>query len=344
MLTSGEIEKLFSSFTRTKILIVGDIMVDAYIWGSVSRISPEAPVPVVSVQKRENRLGGAANVARNIKAMGAQPVLCSVIGEDQKGDEFLELLKQEEMSREGIVQSQQRMTTTKFRVLGNKTQMLRVDEEKTNPVSASDKEQFLEQLSRILKQGDIDAVVFQDYDKGLLDKEIIETVIAWSKSQGIPVAADPKKVNFMHYREATLFKPNLKELKEGTKTEFDTSNTQALEDAVDTLQEKLACDMLMVTLSERGIYLKYKFDGEQRSYQEPAYKREIADVSGAGDTVISMAALCLAQDIPAGDMAAISNLAGGIVCEVAGVVPIDKTKLLQEVKAIYRNLDYNAQT
>ncbi|MCF8232447.1 MAG: hypothetical protein K9J27_09695 [Bacteroidales bacterium] len=337
MLTPGEIEKLFSRFTNNKILIIGDIMVDAYIWGNVSRISPEAPVPVVNVQKRENRLGGAANVARNIKAMGAQPILCSVIGEDRKGDEFLDLLKEEEMSREGIVRSQQRMTTTKFRILGNKTQMLRVDEEKTSPVSASEKEKFLEQLGRITEKGDIDAVVFQDYDKGAIDKEIIETVITWAKSKGIPVAVDPKKMNFMHYSNATLFKPNLKELKEGTKTEFDISDTKALEEAVDLLQEKLSCDMLMVTLSERGIYLKYRFDGEQKSYREPAHKREIADVSGAGDTVISIAALCLAQDITAGDMATISNLAGGLVCEVAGVVPVDKTKLLQEAKNIYHN-------
>lgn len=336
MLTSGEIDTLFEHFANKKILIIGDIMVDAYIWGNVSRISPEAPVPVVAVKKRENRLGGAANVARNIKALGAQPILCSLIGEDQKGDEFLQLLDDEQMPSDGIVRSAERITTTKFRVLGNNTQMLRVDEEVTHTVSRSEKTSFLSRIKTILDNRAIDAIIFQDYDKGVIDKEVIEKVIAAAREKGIPVAVDPKKNNFMHYRKATLFKPNLKELKEGTKSDFDVSNRRALEKAVDLLQEKLACEMLMVTLSERGIFIKYRFDGEGKTYKEPAHKREIADVSGAGDTVISTAALCLTEKIEPGDLAAISNLAGGLVCEEAGVVPVNREKLVQEVKNIYR--------
>jgi len=335
MLTSGEIDKLFEQFENKKILIVGDIMVDAYIWGTVNRISPEAPVPVVAVKKRENRLGGAANVARNIKALGARPVLCSVIGEDMKGREFLELLEQEGMAQQGIVRSPERITSTKFRVLGNNAQMLRVDEEITHPISGKEKALFIKRIRNIMDEQQIDAVIFQDYDKGVIDKEVIEEVITLARKKNVPVAIDPKKNNFMHYKNATLFKPNLKELKEGTKTEFDASDRKSLERAVDMLQKELACDILMVTLSEKGIFIKYRMDGNGETYKEPAHKREISDVSGAGDTVISTAALCLTQKMPPGDMATISNLAGGLVCEEAGVVPVEKEKLIKEVKKIY---------
>jgi len=335
MLTSGEIKQLFRDFENSRILIIGDIMVDAYIWGTVNRISPEAPVPVVAVKKRENRLGGAANVARNIKALGAEPVLCSLIGEDIKGREFLDLLDSEGMTKEGIVQSPDRITTTKFRVLGNNSQMLRVDEEITSSISGKEKELLIKRISELIEKQEINALIFQDYDKGVIDKDVINEVTSLARRKGIPVAVDPKKNNFMYYKNATLFKPNLKELKEGTKTDFDVTDRKALERAVDILQKELACDILMVTLSEKGIFVKYRFDGEGETYKEPAHERQIADVSGAGDTVISTAALCLAQKLAPEDMATICNLAGGLVCEEAGVVPVEKEKLIKEVKKIY---------
>ena len=335
MLTSGEIKQLFRDFENSRILIIGDIMVDAYIWGTVNRISPEAPVPVVAVKKRENRLGGAANVARNIKALGAEPVLCSLIGEDIKGREFLELLDAEGMTKEGIVQSPDRITTTKFRVLGNNSQMLRVDEEITTSISEKEKEVFIKRITELVEKQDIHALIFQDYDKGVIDKDVIDEVTSLARRKSIPVAVDPKKNNFMYYKNATLFKPNLKELKEGTKTDFEVTDRKALERAVDILQKELTCDILMVTLSEKGIFVKYQFDGEVETYKEPAHERQIADVSGAGDTVISTAALCLAQKLTPEDMATICNLAGGLVCEEAGVVPVEKEKLIKEVKKIY---------
>lgn len=335
MLTAGEINQLFKDFETNKILIIGDIMVDAYIWGTVSRISPEAPVPVVAVKKRENRLGGAANVARNIKALGAEPILCSLIGEDIKGREFLELLHAEGMTGEGIVQSPDRITTTKFRVFGNNSQMLRVDEEVTTSISGKEKEVFIKRIKEIIEKREIHALIFQDYDKGIIDKEVIDEITSLALQKKIPVAVDPKKNNFMHYKNATLFKPNLKELKEGTKTDFDVTDKKALERAVDILQKELASEILMVTLSEKGIYVKYRFDGEGETYKEPAHERQIADVSGAGDTVISTAALCLAQKMVTADIATICNLAGGLVCEKAGVVPVEKEKLITEVKKIY---------
>lgn len=330
-----EINALFESFTNNRVLIIGDIMIDAYLWGDVNRISPEAPVPVVAVRRRENRLGGAANVARNIKALGAQPLLCSVIGEDFKGDEFLQLLDDEGMTQEGILRSPQRITTTKFRVLGNNTQMLRVDEEVTEPLNTIDQQAIVEKALALIQKGNIDAIVFQDYDKGVISTELIERVTALANQRGIPITVDPKKHHFLDYKNATLFKPNLKELREGLQLDFKKNDQDAIEKAVEYLQNLLKVQMCMVTLSENGIYIKYNKDGSGEAYHEPAHKREIADVSGAGDTVISTATLCLAQKMPPADIAAISNLAGGLVCEEAGVVPINPEKLKKEISKIY---------
>lgn len=335
MLKINEIDSLFNAFSESKVLIIGDIMVDAYLWGGVDRISPEAPVPIVAVSKRENRLGGAANVALNIKALGAKPILCSVIGDDVKGDEFMQLLDDELMSKEGILKSKKRITTTKFRVLGNNTQLLRVDEEITDSLNNDDKQLFLERVINIIAQADIKAIVFQDYDKGVIDKEVINTIISKANALNIPVAVDPKKKNFDFFKHATFFKPNLKELKEGMNVNFNSKDRNQLEEAVDNLQIKIDCKMLMVTLSEDGVFIKYRNNQEGKSYHEPAHRRRISDVSGAGDTVISTATLCLANGVHPADLAAISNLAGGLVCEEVGVVPVDKEKLLAEVKKIY---------
>lgn len=335
-MTEKEIQALFASFKDSRIMIIGDIMIDAYLWGEVNRISPEAPVPVVAVKTRENRLGGAANVARNIKALGAQPILCSVIGEDFKGDEFLQLLDDEKMPQQGIVRSAERITTTKFRILGNNTQMLRVDEEKIEPLSKNDEVRFVQRINEILEAEKIDAIIFQDYDKGVLGKTVIETITHLANQKNIPITVDPKKKHFMDYKKVTLFKPNLKELKEGVKAEFRNDDQEAIRAAVNQLQQKLSCQMLMVTLSEYGIFIKYDQNDGGHSYHEPAHKREIADVSGAGDTVISTATLCLAQNMSPANIAAISNLAGGLVCEEVGVVPINPEKLKNEICRIFQ--------
>ena len=335
MLEKQEIDSLYNAFSNSKVLIVGDIMIDAYVWGGVTRISPEAPVPIVAVNKRENRLGGAANVALNIKSLGATPLLCSVIGDDVKGKEFLHLLDEQGMSREGIVQSKNRITTTKFRVLGNNTQLLRVDEEMTTPLEQEDKDIFLYRVLELLERGDVDSIIFQDYDKGVLDSTVIAGITAKANAMNIPVAVDPKKRNFSHFKDVTLFKPNLKELKEGMNVAFDLKEGHQLEEAVDKLQNKLNCEMLMVTLSEDGVFIKYRNNNDGKSYHEPAHRRRISDVSGAGDTVISTAALCLANKLHPTDMAIISNLAGGLVCEEVGVVPVNKIRLFEEIKKIY---------
>jgi rfaE bifunctional protein kinase chain/domain len=323
------ISQVFKDFQNQKVLIIGDVMIDSYIFGKVDRISPEAPVPVVAVKKRMDRLGGAANVALNIKAMGAEPILCSVIGQDLKSETFLNLLKKREMIDEGIVLAEKRVTTTKFRVIGNSTQMLRVDEEVDHPLTENEEHQLITKIKELLKNYKIDVIIFQDYDKGVITKNIIEKVVEIAGE--IPTVVDPKKRNFHSYRNTTLFKPNLKELREGINEYFEAQETQKLQRAVEEMQTSLNCPYFFTTLSEHGVMITEKTEEGFKHYSIPAHIRNIADVSGAGDTVISLTALCLAQQLPATQIAQISNMAGGLVCEEVGVVPIDKEKLFKEL-------------
>jgi rfaE bifunctional protein kinase chain/domain len=327
-------KKLFEEFNKLTILIIGDVMLDSYLWGKVERISPEAPIPIVALRKRENRMGGAANVAMNIKSMGAKPVLCSVIGEDDKGANFLDLLKKEKIATYGIIKSPQRITTTKFRIFGNSTQMLRVDEEEENDLSEKDRTNLLSNIDRILSKEKINGIIFQDYNKGVINPILIKEVIDRATTLKIPVAVDPKKKNFYNFVGVTLFKPNLKELKEGMKIEFDHSDRDMMISAAQTLREKLHCQYILTTLSEQGVMISTNDNLDEKNILIPAHVRSISDVSGAGDTVISVAALCLVQKCSPYEIAYISNLAGGLVCEEVGVVSVNKDKLLKEVLAL----------
>ncbi len=318
------LQQLFDDFNNLNVLIVGDVMVDAYSWGKVDRISPEAPVPIVHVQHNEKRLGGAANVAVNIKALGAQPILCSVVGNDGEGQDFLRLLQENDMTQDGILCCGNRPTTVKHRIIAASQQMLRVDSEVDHPISDEEKNAFLNKVSRLLPACDV--IIFEDYDKGVLDQKVIAEIIRQAGTHGIPTVVDPKKRNFLHYRHATLFKPNLKELKEGLKVDFDPRQTSDLERAVNQLKEKLDVKGVLVTLSERGVFVD--FDGQK--HLVPAHVRQIADVSGAGDTVVSIAALCLALKLSPPLLAGLANLGGGLVCEYAGVVPVNKQDLFRE--------------
>ena len=337
MISTESISKLFNEFNNLTAIVIGDVMVDSYIWGTVNRMSPEAPVPIVEVEKRENRLGGAANVGLNLKALGAKPILCSVIGDDPKGNEFIELLKGEGMLLDGIIQSSSRITTTKFRVIGNNSQLLRVDEETTENLEEIYQEAIQNKVKEIIQVNDVDVIIFQDYDKGVINAELIEFVSKEAKEFDIPVVIDPKKENFMHYKDVTLFKPNLKEIKDGLNTDFDENNDADIEINVAKLQDELNADMVLNTLSEKGVFISWRIDGGYESMLIPAHVRNIADVSGAGDTVISVAALCVSQKLEPPIMAAISNLAGGLVCEEIGVVSVDKGKLLNEINKILIN-------
>lgn len=327
---SKQLHQLFTSFNKLNVLIVGDVMLDSYVWGTVNRISPEAPVPIVAAQKRENRLGGAANVALNIKAMGAKPILCSVIGNDNNGKLFSQLIKKEQLTAEGIIIVDDRPTTSKTRIIGNHHQMLRIDEEVTNAISDAQSKKLFQLISKILSTKKIDALIFEDYDKGVLSKNLIEELIKLAKKNSIPTSVDPKKSNFLAYKNVTLFKPNLRELKEGLKLETDLSVPKNLKNAIQLLSKTLNCSICLITLSERGIYISQS----KSEYWLPAHIRTISDVSGAGDTVIAVATLCLAAQSSLEFMAALANLAGGLVCEKLGVVSVDKQQLLEEAKQL----------
>ena len=325
---------LFEQFSSLKVLIIGDVMIDSYLWGKVERISPEAPVPIVQVKRRANRLGGAANVAINVKAMGAEPILCSIIGEDNQSKIFIDLLSEQNISTVGIIQSKNRITTTKFRVIGNNAQMLRVDEEMVDDLLDEDQELLFEKIQEIITNDKIDVIIFQDYDKGVISKQIIEKTKALVKGK-IPIAVDPKRRNFFNYTEVDLFKPNLKELQEATNSRFEKKDFNQLKLEVEKLQTQLEASYIFTTLSEQGVFISELNNLGFHSELIPAHLRSITDVSGAGDTVISVAALCLALKTDKRTLAELSNLAGGLVCEELGVIPVNKEKLFKETIKIY---------
>ncbi len=320
------IQQIFKSFNNLNVLIIGDVMIDAYMWGNVNRISPEAPVPIVSITKKENRLGGAANVALNVQAMGANPILCSVIGNDIDGKLFFELLKKQKLSSEGILKSKKRITTVKTRIIGGNHQMLRVDDEIETYIGIEEVDSLSEKIKKLISSKKVDVIIFEDYDKGCITPELIKSCVAFAKQKNIPIVVDPKKKNFMSYNGVTLFKPNLKELKEGLKLDFDSNNIKELEKIASDFIKKQNIGTLLITLSEKGIYTH----STKTKTVIPAHVRTISDVSGAGDTVISLAALCLALNLSPIMTATLANLAGGMVCEKVGVVPIDKKQLLDE--------------
>lgn len=322
----NSLNEIFDNFTGLKALIVGDVMIDSYIWGKVERISPEAPVPVISITNKEIRLGGAANVAKNIAALGATPLLCSVVGDDHDGMSLLDLMATRGMDTRGMVQSENRITTVKERMLSNSQQLLRIDRETTKSLNKKDKAALLGKVEELIKE--VDVIIFEDYDKGVLDKKLIKSIVELAIARNIPTTVDPKKQNFLSYENVTLFKPNLKEIKEGLKLDFSNDDEIAISEASQTLRRKMAVDKVFITRSEYGVYIS------SNSHQNfiPAHVRSISDVSGAGDTVISTASLCLALGLPDKLIAELSNLAGGLVCEHLGVVSIDKQELLTEAK------------
>jgi len=301
-------------------------MIDSYLWGKVNRISPEAPVPIVTVKNKERRLGGAANVALNIQALGANPILCSVIGVDIEGQAFMELLKTQKLSQKGILKSRDRITTVKTRIIGNNSQLLRVDEEEETDIIYTETQQLLTLISYIINHDKIDVIIFEDYNKGLINTKLISKVVELSKSKNIPTCVDPKKKNFNSYKGVSLFKPNIKELREGIKLDNYVENINEIQRAVSSYRVKQKIETVLVTLAEKGVITNSRKVKEHL----PAHIRSIADVSGAGDTVISVASLCRALECSDILTAAISNLSGGLVCEQIGVVPVNKEQLLEE--------------
>jgi len=317
-------KQIFDAFAQLRVLIVGDVMIDSYIFGKVERISPEAPIPVVNVKRKEIRLGGAGNVAMNIKSLGGTAILCSVVGNDSDANDLVKLLIDNDLPTEGIIKSNERITTVKQRVLAGSQHVVRIDSEMNGLINADERFQLIKKANFLAESCDV--IIFEDYDKGALDAESIKAIVTFAKSKGIPTIVDPKKRNFLHYQGTDIFKPNLKELKEGLKIDFDSKNLDEIRAAVASAKLTLGVKGVFLTLSENGVFID--FEGE--THHIAAHLRSITDVSGAGDTVVSIAAMCLALQLAPKVIAEMSNLGGGLVCEYMGVVPIEKEKLKAE--------------
>ncbi len=328
-----DIANLLNRFKSKKVLVLGDIMLDSYLVGNVNRISPEAPVPVVQLNSKQRRLGGAANVAKNLKSLGCQVYLSSVIGNDMEGQKIKDLANSYGMDTHSLILSDATQTTVKTRIIGNNQQLIRVDSELNQELNDADSNILLQRIQESFKSG-IDAIILEDYNKGVLTNEIISKVIKLAKKNNVFVSVDPKIDNFFVYKGVDLFKPNLKELKEGLNINFSyPSQKDKFETSIDQLHKKLNNKISFVTLSEHGVYI----NDQKSQHYIPAHVRNISDVSGAGDTVIATATLCMISECTLKQTAEISNLAGGMVCEKPGVISIDSNDFEKELRELYRS-------
>ena len=330
MMDQQAFDELFGSFNHTKIGVVGDIMLDTYWWGSVDRISPEAPVPIVSLQRKETRVGGAANVALNLRALGAPTTLFAVIGKDTEGKALNTLLQEAGINTKYIHESDTRVTTNKVRIMGRNQQMMRLDHEQTNDISEVETNQLLANFYNYIDTEKPSLIILEDYNKGVLTEKVISKVIEYCNSKGISTSVDPKHKNFLAFKGCTIFKPNLKEVKEGLKIEIPSVTIDSLSNVHKNLHQHLQHDISFITLSEHGVY----FGGASGHKLIPTHIRNIADVSGAGDTVIAVASLTYASTKNMELAAELANIAGGLVCELVGTAPIDKNSLQAEVRKL----------
>ena len=328
-MNTTEVKHIFEKFKQMRAIVIGDTMVDCYMWGKVERISPEAPVPIVSITKRENRLGGAANVSLNLQALGATPILFSVIGDDENGKTFRKLLKKRRLSSEGIFIDPKRNTTTKNRIISKGQHIARVDEETTNYIEPEMEITLVAAIEKLIEKYSVDVIIFVDYDKGVITPTLFNSINQIAHQKGIPTTVDPKKRNFNLYKNVSLFKPNFKEFIDGTGLSGKKDDLEWIKAAAVEFQQKQNFKLIFITLSELGVFIS---NGKNEQYL-PAVIRYISDVSGAGDTVISVASLALSANLNPKIIALMSNLAGGLVCEKLGVVPVDKKQLMNEMKS-----------
>lgn len=321
-----DFQKLFSSFSSIKVAVVGDVMLDTYWWGNVDRISPEAPVPVVVLDEKELRIGGAGNVALNTIALGAPTTVFSVIGNDDDGKALVSLLEKNQVRTDQILASNDRITTNKTRIISRNQHMLRLDAEITKDINEREQAELVERFRKFLDEEKPAVVIFEDYNKGVLSQSTIEELIKACDGKDIVTTVDPKRKNFFSFRGVTIFKPNLKEVKEGLNVLIDDVDKDFLNDIHNKLKDKLNHQISLITLSEKGVF----YESESTSEIIPTHVRSIADVSGAGDTVIAVTSVVYAATKDIKLAAAMANVAGGLVCEEVGTVAINKEKLLNE--------------
>ena len=320
------INSVFENFKGKKVIIIGDSMVDSYIFGEINRNSPEAPVPIVDIKNEDTKLGGAANVALNIQSLGMEPILCSVIGDDEDGQNFMELCKKNNLVTRGIIIDEHRKTTNKKRIIVNKDHILRIDNEETNYLKSNIRNKFMNNTEKLIANNEI--IIFQDYDKGVINKKMIEEI---NKIDHLFIAVDPKKRNFFEYKNVDLFKPNLSEILNAFDSKDDSINN--LNSISDELKSKNNIKNIMVTLSNKGLVI----NNDSGFIYNKIQKKKIIDVSGAGDTVIALATILFYLKLPEKFIAEMCNLAGGITCMSSGVSAINLKELLENAER--NNLD-----
>lgn len=325
-----DFKKLFDSFAKLKVGVIGDVMLDTYMWGHVERISPEAPVPVVSLDKKNYRIGGAGNVALNAQSLGAQVFVLSVIGNDEDGHKLESLFTEKNIQINHLIRSNRRITTNKTRIISRNQQMMRLDAEITKDLDEHDTVNLLDKVKLFIAREKPDVIIFEDYNKGVLTEKIIREVVDLCRKAGVITTVDPKRKNFFSYKGVDIFKPNLKEVKEGLNLLIEDVNKRVLENIHKELAAILKHDISFITLSEKGVF----YEKDKHSAIIASHLRNISDVSGAGDTVIAVASLVYAATKNVHLMAEVANIAGGLVCEEVGTVAINREKLLHECEVL----------
>ena len=323
-------QQLFSSFPTLKVGVIGDVMLDTYIWGKVDRISPEAPVPVVSLERKEYRIGGAGNVALNCRALNAGVTIISAAGNDEEAVLLKKLLDESEIDTSYMLFSAKRITTNKTRIISRNQQMMRLDAETTEDLDPELEEMLIEKVILYINNEEPDIIIFEDYNKGVLTEKLITIIIQVCKDKGVITSVDPKRKNFFAYKGVDIFKPNLKEVKEGLNILIDQVTAPVLENIHSELDRYLGHRISFITLSEKGVF----YQQDKAGHIIPSHIRNIADVSGAGDTVIAVASLVYAATKDVKLMAEMANIAGGLVCEEVGTITVNKEKYLTECQLL----------
>ncbi len=315
-------KQLLDNFKDRKIIVVGDMMLDRYLWGSTSRISPEAPVPVVEIESEANRLGGAANVIHNLSTLGAIPIAVGVIGDDDAGEMLMHQLCQMHFMNDGIIRDPSRVTSVKTRIIAHNQHVVRADKESKERISDKIAKQLIAKIQEFIS--DCEAIIFEDYNKGLLTAEVIRHIIRLALKANVISTVDPKVENFFEYQHVTLFKPNRRETEIALGVKL--LEEEDIRIAGTLLRDRLSCDSVLITLGEKGMCLMEK-SGELTI--SPTKAQKVHDVSGAGDTVISTVTLALVAGATVKEATTLANYAAGVVCSEVGVVPIHLKRLKQ---------------
>lgn len=323
------IEKAFIQFKSKRVLVIGDAMIDTYVFGRIDRMSPEAPIPVIVQQNIERRLGGAANVALNLKSMGCDPVLATVIGDDENGRYVRELMDQNDLVADCLIEDEKRVTTEKRRIIDGTRQVVRVDIEETTPISVDMTSRLIDSITNLLPE--VHVLIFQDYDKGVLNADLIQEVIVRCNQLLIPVVVDPKERNYFEYKGCALFKPNLREFGIAHESSMAANKINELKQLSLEVLKMMDCGILLLTLSENGLIIS----NDENTEWVSAAQIKLKDVSGAGDTVVAVAALGLAIGLPLKMIGQLANQAGAIVCEQDGVVAVNRIELTKRAAFIF---------